>query len=231
MSRRKVGGGRHDGGPLSRWEDAWDSAPDDDEYGDEYGDGDDWEGDAHERENDWRRPAGIFVLGPVGGEAGEMIARIQRRYDPKLAAMNAPHVTLVGSSGVGPIRAGTSLDEMRAALEPVCRAFPPLPLRFGAPTRFMQTNIVSLPLDPNGPVRELYERIRGSGLSFGSARFAFTPHVTLSYFPTLDRGTERALLSERVEVPALLERMELSLTNDPLPPRKLASLPLMGAQG
>lgn len=219
-------GGRHDD-PLSRWEDAWDTTPDYDEYGEDWEeDGDEEEG--HDRAHDWRRPAGVFVLAPVGGEAGEMIAEIQRRYDPKLAAMNSPHVTLVGSSGVGPIHAGTSLDEMLRVLEPVARELPPLQLRLGIPTRFMQTNIVSLPLDPNGPIRQLYERIQGSGLSFGPARFAFTPHVTLSYFPTLDRDVERALLAERVGVPAIIDRLELSLTNDPLPPRRLAELPLVG---
>lgn len=209
----------------------WQQCPDDDEFGAPWGappDDDIAEDEAHGGGRDWRRPKGIFVLAPVCGPVGERILELQRRYDPKLAAAHAPHVTLVGSSGVGPIEAGTSLEAVRAALEPIARATPPVEVRFGAPTRFMQTNIVSLPLDPNGPVRALYERLRGSGLPFGPARFAFTPHVTLSYFPTLDRQRERELLAVRIPEPVVLARLELSLTNDPQPPRRLFELPLGG---
>ncbi|HEX5581288.1 MAG TPA: 2'-5' RNA ligase family protein [Gemmatimonadaceae bacterium] len=199
-------------------DDLWDPCPDDDEFG--------FEEDIPDSGRDWRRAKGIFVLAPIGGEAGERIAEIQRRFDPKLAASQVPHVTLAGSSGVGPIQAGTSTARLREALEPIAREMAPLSVRFGAPTRFMQTNIVSLPLDPNGPVRALYERLRSSGLVFMPARFAFTPHATLSYFPTLDRGRERELLSLRVTEPAVIDRLELSLTDDPRPPRRLLELRL-----
>ena len=211
----------------SSWADEWDECPDDDEYGHEgYGQDDDIPEDGR----DWRRAKGIFILAPIGGEAGERIAELQRSYDPKLAAMNAPHLTLAGSSGVGPVAAGTSESMLRQALEPVVRSMAPLSLRFSAPVRFMQTNIVSLPLDPNGPIRELFDRIRASGLTFGPVRFAFTPHATLSYFPTLDRARERALLAERVTAPAVIDRLELSMTNDPQPPRKLLELMLEGGR-
>ena len=201
-------------------DDLWNHCPDEDEFGHDE--------DVPEGERDWRRPQGIFVLAPVGGPAGERIREIQRRWDPKLAASHSPHVTVVGSSGVGPIRAGTPLEQLRLALEPIAREVPPIEVRFGAPTRFMQTNIVSLPLDPNGPVRLLYERLRSSGLAFMPARFAFTPHATLSYFPTIDRERERELLSLRVTEPAVLDRLELSLTDDPRPPRRLLELRLEG---
>lgn len=187
-----------------------------------------WEEDLPESGRDWRRPQGIFVLAPISGAAGARIAALQRRYDPKLAALNAPHITLVGSSGVGPVVAGTTEATLRAALEPIARTTPPVVAPFGRPTRFMQTNIVSLHLDPHGPLRELFERIKASGLRFGPVRFAFTPHATLSYFPTLDRTRERQLLAERVPEPAIIDRLELSLTNDPQPPKKLFELPLEG---
>ncbi len=127
-------------------------------------------------------------------------------------------------AGTAPIPA----DELRAALEPVAASTPAIPLHFGAPHRFMQTNIVSLHLDPHGPLRELFERIKASGLRFGPVRFAFTPHATLSFFPTLDRARERRILAERVTEEAVLDRIELTLTQDPQPPRLLLSLPLAG---
>lgn len=197
----------------AEWAEGLGAGCDEDEYGREE--------DIPESGRDWRRPQGIFIIAPLGGAAAEQVADIQRRYDPKLLAMGAPHVTLVGSSGVGPVLPGTTEGELRAAIEPVARETEPLVLPFGAPSRFMQTSIVSLPLDPHGPLRELFERLRASGLRFGPVRFAFTPHATLSYFPTLDRARERALLAERVTTPAVIDRLELSLTHDPQPPKRL----------
>lgn len=193
---------------------------DDDEFG--------WDEDIPESGRDWRRAQGIFVVLPIGGAAGARIAALQQAHDPKLAAMGVPHVTLVGSSGVGPIVPGTRESELRRALEPIARATAPIHARFGVPTRFMQTSIVSLPLDDRGPLRSLFEAVRASGLRFGPVRFAFTPHATLSFFPTLDRARERRILAERVTEEAVLDRIELTLTQDPRPPRLLLSLPLEG---
>lgn len=171
-----------------------------------------------ESEN-WRRPAGLFVLAPIMGPAGARVTAARRLYDPKLAAANEPHVTLAGSSGIGPILPGTSAQAIRNALAPIAAATPPLKLSFGVPHRFMQTNIVSLPLDPHGPLRELHDRIARSGLSFGPSRFTFTPHVTLSLYPKLTAEAARALLATRVHEPAVIDRLVISKTDDPHPPR------------
>ena len=171
-------------------------------------------------------PIGLFVFTRVEGPAADRIRDIQQRYDPKLAAMHEPHLTLAGSSGVGPIDASTPLDAARAALEQVALATPPLVLRFGAPTRFMQTEIVSLPLDPNGPIRALHDRIARSGLTFGRARFTFTPHVTLSFYPELTRERARELLAIRIEEPAQFTSLTISATDDPMPPQPLFELRL-----
>ena len=172
--------------------------------------------------------SGIFVFAPLTGAAAERVREIQRRFDPKLAASSPPHVTLVGSSGVGPIPAGTPVPELRAALEPVARATAPMTLRFDAPMRFMQTEIVVLPLDPHGPMRELYERIRATSLSFGRARFTFTPHCTLSFYPTLSPARARELLALRVDDPVVFDRLDVHLTRGAQPSRRLFELPLIG---
>src|SRR5690606_23123153 len=109
---------------------------------------DDHEDDIPEGGRDWRRPRGIFVLAPIGGAAGSRIAELQARYDRKLARTGTPHVTIIGSSGAGPIVPGTTTAQLRAAIEPLASVTPPLELHFDPPERFLQTNIVSLPLDP-----------------------------------------------------------------------------------
>jgi hypothetical protein len=92
----------------------------------------------------------------------------------------------------------------------------------------MQSQIVVLPLDPHGPLRILHDRIATSGLSFQSARFTFSPHCTLSLYPTLTRESERELLAIRINVPAVIDRLIVYHTMDPQPSKKLLELPLLG---
>jgi 2'-5' RNA ligase len=171
---------------------------------------------------------GIFVLAELPGEAGARVRAIQQQYDPKLARLTPPHVTLVGSSGVGAIPTDTPVERIRAALDPIAASTAPMSLPFGAPHRFMQTDIVSLPLDPNGPLRALHERIARSGLPFKRARFQFSPHCTLSFYPTLTPARERELLALRVEEPAVIERLSVYLTRDPQPSKLLFDVRLTG---
>lgn len=172
--------------------------------------------------------AGIFILSELVGEARAHVREIQQRYDPKLARLTPPHLTLVGSSGVGPIPGDTAVKRLREALEPIASTTAPMQLMFDRPHRFMQTDIVSLPLDPNGPLRTLHERIARSGLRFMPARFRFSPHVTLSFYPTLTLKRAQELLSLRVTEPCIVERLQVYLTRDPQPSVKLLELELTG---
>ena len=172
--------------------------------------------------------SGVFIIASIGEVAEARVAAIQREFDPKLATSSPPHVTIAGSSGVGPICAPITLAELREALEPITTTTEPLVLPFDAPHHFMQTTIVVLPLDPHGPLRVLHDRIAASGLPFERARFTFTPHATLSFHRTLDEGTLRRLLDLRVTEPAVIDRISVQLTDDPQPSRTLLELPLRG---
>ena len=174
---------------------------------------------------------GIFVLAELGGEAGAWIREIQQRFDRKLARESPPHVTLAGSSGVGPIIPSTSAERVREALAPIAASTPPLVLPFQPPHRFMSTNIVVLPLDPHGPLRAFHERIARSGLTFARAKFTFTPHATLSFYPTLTPATLRELLALRMDAPAVIDRLTVSYTRDPQPAVKIAELALGASVG
>lgn len=171
---------------------------------------------------------GIFIIAEIGGEAGRQIREINEQYDPRLSRYKAPHVTITGSSGAGPIPAQTSTSEMLEKLEPITSSTEPMNLRFGLPVRFMQSDIVVLPLDPHGPLRILHDRIATSGLPFQPARFTFSPHCTLSLYPTLTREAERALLAVRINDTVLIDRITVYQTLDPQPSRKLLDLPLKG---
>lgn len=166
------------------------------------------------------------MIAELAGEAGERVREINLKYDPRLARYKAPHVTITGSSGVGPIPASVSADELWDKIAPITSDTPRLTLRFGPPLRFMQTEIVVLPLDPHGPLRIFHDRIASCGLPFQRARFTFSPHVTLSLYPTLTREAARELLALRVTEPVVIDTVTLYQTLDPQPSKKLLELRL-----
>ena len=172
--------------------------------------------------------SGIVILAELQGELRDRILEVQRRYDPKLAAGVPPHVTITGSSGIGPISTATTTDELRAALVPIARDTAPMRLHFRRPHRFMQTDIIVLPLDPHGPLRALHERIRTSGLRYEQPRFTFTPHVTLTLFRQLPPAEVRALLALRFEEPVVIDRISAHKTVNIVNTRKLLELELTG---
>jgi 2'-5' RNA ligase len=190
----------------------------------EYGSSDygraDWE---------WRRERGIFVLVPIEGAAGAELQALRERLDPKLAQANAPHVTLIGSSGAGPIHPDTPLDRLAELFATIAATMAPFDVTAGPAHRFLQTNVLSFPLDSHGPLRRLYERIRGSGLRFLPVRFPFSPHATVNFYATITRERERALRALRLAAPLEIRRLVLSRTNDPQPPEVLLSVTLSGA--
>lgn len=173
-------------------------------------------------------PAGIFILGELTGPVADEIQHIIERHDPKLARARRPHVTLAGSSGVGPIAASTTAVELRGALEPVAIETPPLVLELGRPERFPGTEIVVLPIAPRGPIRALHDRIATSGLHFARPRFAFSPHVTLNLYRTLTRDRLAMLLATRITEPVVLDRVQCYFTCEPNAARLLLELKLQG---
>ena len=173
--------------------------------------------------------SGIIILSELRGAVREQVLEIQRRFDPKLAAGVPPHVTITGSSGIGPISTHTTLEELRRALEPIARETEPMTLAFKRPMRFMQSNVVVLPLDPHGPLRALHERISTSGLRYEQPRFTFTPHVTLSFFRELTPADERALLALRVAEPVTIDHISAHRTVSIVDSKKLLELPLGAA--
>ena len=171
---------------------------------------------------------GIFILAELPSSIGERLRAINRRYDPKLARYKPPHITLTGSSGVGPIPPSVTVKELRAAVEPIARMTVPLTLSFQPPQRFMQTNIVILPIDPHGPIRVLHDRLASSGLPFTRSRYTFSPHATLSLYPSRDSKSLRELLDVRIPEPFVVDAIQLYHTREPQPSRKLLELQLTG---
>lgn len=171
---------------------------------------------------------GIFILAELPADIGDQIRAVNERYDPKLARYKPPHITLTGSSGVGPIPASVSVEEMRTAVEPIAQTTEPLTLSFQRPQRFMQTNIIVLPIEPHGSIRVLHDRLITSGLPFTRSRYTFSPHATLSLYPSRDSKSLRELLDVRIPEPFVISAIQLYHTREPQPSRKLLELQLTG---
>lgn len=173
---------------------------------------------------------GIVVVATLAGPVAEHVHDIQKRFDPRMAAELPPHLTLIGSSGMGPIAVRTAPEVLHDALLPVTESTPPLVLQFEPPMRFMQSEVVVLPLDPHGPVRTLHERIAGriraAAVVTEPARFTFTPHCTLNLYRELPGSELRELLAVRITDPVLVDAVQAYRATGPVGTELLFSLPL-----
>ncbi len=172
---------------------------------------------------------GIFITTELEGELAKRIHALQLRFDPKMGNFLPPHVTLIGSSGAGPAPSDTPLAVLKERIFSVTDTFAPLTLRFGAPERFVQREIVSLRLDPHGPLRTLHERLKECGLSFFQSRYPFTPHCTLNLYPTLTAANLKAMLAVRETEPFTVHTLRVYHTRDPQKPKLLFSAELKGS--
>jgi 2'-5' RNA ligase len=169
---------------------------------------------------------GIVVMFELVGELGERLRELQTTYDPRMASELPPHITITGSSGMGPIAAQTTDDELRRALEPVAHETAPFTIRLQPPMQFMQSTVVVMPIDPHGPIRTLHERIKQTGLPYDPPRFTFTPHLTLSFYPELARERLRELLRFRVTDPVTIDAMQAYRAVDLIQTRRVLDLRL-----
>jgi 2'-5' RNA ligase len=171
---------------------------------------------------------GIIVMSELRGPIAERILEVQRRYDPRMAAELPPHVTITGSSGMGPIAPDVTDDELEAVLRPIAAGVAPVSLRLEPPMRFMQSVVVVMPIDPNGPIRALHERIKLSGLPFEQPRFTFSPHLTLSFYPELSQDRLRELIRFRVAEPLVIDSIQAYRAVDLTRTVKVLDLSLTG---
>jgi 2'-5' RNA ligase len=171
---------------------------------------------------------GIFITTELEGELAKRIHALQLRFDPKMANHLPPHITLIGSSGAGPAPPDTPVAVLREKLRPVVETTAPIVLRFGPPERFVQREIVSMRLDPHGPLRTLHERLKTCGLPFLPSRYPFTPHCTLNMYPTLTPANLKAMLAVRETEPFTVRTLSVYHTKEPQKPRLLFRVDLSG---
>lgn len=178
--------------------------------------------------DDRDRVNGIFITAELEGEQAARIRAIQERHDPRLAKEFPPHVTLIGSSGAGPIAPDTPIEDLRRAVVDVTGRTAPFTVRFEPAMRFIGREIVVLPIDPHGPIRALHEGIKTSGVRFEIARWPFTPHCTLNYYTTLTPERLKLLTGIRETEPWELTSLRVYHTREGERAKLLFEAPLNG---
>jgi 2'-5' RNA ligase len=171
---------------------------------------------------------GIIVMTELHGPIADRLRELQQQYDPRMAAELPPHITITGSSGMGPFPPETTDEEIRIALERVAAETSPFSVTLEPPSRFMQSTVVVMTIEPHGAIRALHERIKSSGLSFEQPRFTFTPHATLSFYPELARDRLRELLRVRITDPVVIDSIQAYRAIDLTRTQKVIDLPLTG---
>ena len=149
-----------------------------------------------------------------------VIDAVRAVLDPVQHRLIPAHVTLCREDELAGIDAAVMAERLAGAA--------PITLRFGPPERFIGRNIVSLRLDPHGPLRALHEALATCGLPFGPTRWPFTPHCTLNLYPELTAEKLRAMLAVRIEEPFTVQTLKVYHTREPQPPVLLLTLPLEG---
>jgi 2'-5' RNA ligase len=103
-------------------------------------------------------------------------------------------ITVAGSSGIGPIPAGTDKHETEKRLKAVLAGLKPFRARFKEVRRFPNTNIFYLAPQERQPFDSIHETLKASGITFESSPWPYNPHCTLRGGPMNDRASAEEIL-------------------------------------
>ncbi len=112
-----------------------------------------------------------------------------------LTAKLPVEITLAGSSGVGPIPAGTDLSLIQRHLDRTLSNIPPFRARFSAIRAFPNTAIFYLEPHDRSPFDQLHQKLRHSGIPFSAIQWPYNPHCTLRGGEPLSAAAAAELVS------------------------------------
>lgn len=120
-----------------------------------------------------------------------MIHKIRLEQGDEFQASMPEEITIVGSSGVGPIAKDQDPDELFKAIDEIAASTSPITVSFDKAHRFPGTDIVVMKLKDDTLVRSLHQRFIDSGVKFQNSDFPYQPHCTIrSKSPLTDQEME-----------------------------------------
>jgi 2'-5' RNA ligase len=148
--------------------------------------------------NFYRLPAYIVleIPEPVRGAIQSL-----RDFLATPAARLPVEITVAGSSGLGPIPAGTDKDETETILKSVLAGLKPFRVQFQEIRCFPNTNIFYLAPQDRQPFDRIHETLKNSGIKFGPNPWPYNPHCTLRGGPMNNHTSAEQILN--LSVPQL----------------------------
>jgi hypothetical protein len=161
-------------------------------------------------------PPQTYAVLDIPEPAGGKIMDIRRRYQDGYYMALPPEVTLVGSSGVGCFRTDQEAAQVFAVLDAIAASTAPITTALSSVTRFPDTDIFVFQFADESALRQLHRRIVESGLRFEENRWPYGPHSTLRATLPVTDDEARAISTERIEEPFVLDHLSVyHLDDDP----------------
>jgi 2'-5' RNA ligase len=140
----------------------------------------------------YRLPAYIVleIPPPING----VIRSIRERLAMPAARLPV-EITVAGSSGTGPIPAGTDKTATESALNSVLTGLKPFRARFQEIRRFPNTNTFYLAPEDRQPFDLIHEKLQASGIAFAPIPWPYNPHCTLRVGPMTNHASAEDILN------------------------------------
>jgi 2'-5' RNA ligase superfamily len=161
-----------------------------------------------------------FIVAELPEKIAAWVTSVRQELEPGIAHMPA-EITLAGSSGVGHLKVGQTLEEVERILSKLLEQRLPFEARFFRINHFPNTEIFFLE-----PAREVFDELHklivNSALEFEANSFPFNPHCSLRGFTPLQPGDRERL--EQLVFPAgpfLIQSVSVYELEDMQPKRLL----------
>jgi 2'-5' RNA ligase len=104
-------------------------------------------------------------------------------------------ITVAGSSGTGPIPAGTNKNQTEIMLKSALADFKPFRARFEEIRCFPNSNVFYLAPEDRQPFDLIHLALKASGITFGQTPWPYNPHCTLRAGPMTDHISTEDILN------------------------------------
>ena len=123
-------------------------------------------------------PREMAVVLDMPPSVQEPVLALRRELDPERVRFPV-EITLVGSSGVGPIRSEHGQEEVIDAVSGAFDGVQSFSFRFSGVTCFPNTQVYYLEPGDRAVFDRLHQRLMDCGLRYQECPFPYTPHCTI----------------------------------------------------
>jgi len=136
-----------------------------------------------------------YIVVEIPEPVRSQIQALRDSYNAVTATLPV-EITLAGSSGVGPIPAGSELPQIECYLDRVLANWSPFSTKFSAIRNFPNSSVFYLEPHDRTPFERLHQELRISGIPFSESVWPYNPHCTLSAGKSFLPETASELLSQ-----------------------------------